>query len=315
MDEQMESMYTCAVPVATIWTSPESVRELDEAGIVNPVSMNRWIAAMTQEERFALCKEKRIQSQLIYGEPVLVESIQNGWARILAVWQRTGQDERGYPGWVPIAQLNQSQPLNDFEGVIRVDVPKCQLWHLDGTPASIVVPFNTVLPMVKQEGDWVFVSTPDGERRIRKQDVCTAAFVHQFEKYSSATAAERAVEFLDLPYFWGGMSSYGYDCSGLTYNMFKACGLFISRDAGDQAAEGEGIPVDDPTVWKRGDLLFFADDQTGNVDHVGFYYGEGQMIHATSSKRGAVEICILAETTYAKRLCTVRRYSEKPEIL
>ncbi|MGN7409522.1 C40 family peptidase [Sporosarcina sp. SAFN-010] len=308
--EQMKSMYSCAVPVATIWTTPESSRELDEAGIVNPLSMNRWIAAMTLEERFALCKEKRIQSQLIFGEPVIVESVQNGWASIIAVWQRTTKDDRGYPGWVPLAQLKELEPLTDPEGVIRVDVPKCQLWYLDRTPAQLVVPFNTILPMLKEEGEWIFVETPDGDRLVRKQDVCVASSVHHLKKHSAASAAERAVEFLDLPYFWGGMSSYGYDCSGLTYNMFKACGLFISRDASDQAVEGEGIPLDDPKVWKRGDLLFFADEQSGHVDHVGFYYGEGQMIHATSSKKGAVELCVLSETTYAQRLCTVRRYSE-----
>ena len=309
--EQTELMYSCAVSVATIWTSPESVRELDEAGIANPLSMNRWIAAMTQEERFELCKEKRVQSQLIYGEPVLVESIQNGWASIIAVWQHTSKDDRGYPGWVPLAQLKECQPLNEAEGVVRVDVPKGQLWYPDGTPTQLVVPFNTILPMVKVDGNWIHVTTPDGELLVRKQDVCVASSVHHFKKYPAALAAERAMEFLDLPYFWGGMSSYGYDCSGLTYNLFKACGLFISRDASDQAVEGEGSPTDDPNAWKRGDLLFFADEQSGNVDHVGFYYGEGQMIHATSTKKGAVELCVLSETSYAKRLCTVRRYSEE----
>ncbi|REB07985.1 NlpC/P60 family protein [Sporosarcina sp. BI001-red] len=313
--EQQESMYSCAVPVATIWTSPESVRELDEAGVANPLSMNRWIAAMTLEERFELCKEKRVQSQLIYGEPVLVESIQNGWASIIAVWQRTKKDDRGYPGWVPLAQLKELQPLNDSEGVVRVGVPKCQLWHLDRTPAQLVVPYNTILPMIKKEENWIIVATPDGDHLIRQQDVCVASSVHHFKKCSLSLAAERAMEFLDLPYFWGGMSSYGYDCSGLTYNMFKACGQFISRDASDQATEGEGIPMDDPNVWKRGDLLFFADEQSGNVDHVGFYYGEGQMIHATSTKKGAVELCVLSETSYAKRLCAVRRYSEEAGIL
>ncbi|MCM3757849.1 C40 family peptidase [Sporosarcina aquimarina] len=313
--EQLKSMYSCAVPVATIWTSPDSNRELDEAGIANPLSMNRWIAAMTLEERFALCQEKRIQSQLVYGEPVIVEFVQNGWASIIAVWQRTNKDDRGYPGWVPLAQLKESQPLNDPEGVVRVDVPKCQLWHLDGTPAQLVIPFNAILPMIKEDGEWVFVETPDGDRLVRKQDVCVAASVHHFKKHTAASAAERAVEFLDLPYFWGGMSSYGYDCSGLTYNMFKACGLFISRDASDQAGEGEEIPLDDPKVWKRGDLLFFADEQSGHVDHVGFYYGEGQMIHATSSKKGAIELCVLSETSYANRLCAVRRYSEEAGIL
>lgn len=309
--ELMESMYTCAVPVATIWTSPESVRDLDVAGIANPLSMNRWIAAMTVEERFALCKEKRIQSQLLYGEPVIVEFVKNGWASIIAVWQETGKDERGYPGWVPLAQLKKSQPLDNADGVVRIDVPKCQLWQLDGTPASLVVPFNTILPLVKENGNWISVSTPDGERLVRKQDVCIAPSVHHFNKYPASTAAERAVEFLDLPYFWGGMSSYGYDCSGLTYNMFKACGHFIPRDAGDQARVGEVIRLEDPGVWRRGDLLFFADEQSGNIDHVGFYYGEGQMIHATASKKGAIELCVLSETSYAKRLCAVRRYSEK----
>lgn len=304
-------MYVCAVPVATIWTSPESVRELDEEGTANPLSMNRWIAAMTVDERFALCKEKRIQSQLLYGEPVIVESVKNGWASVLAVWQETDKDARGYPGWVPLAQLKESQPLDNTEGVVRIDVPKCQLWHPDGSPASLVVPFNTTLPMIKKEGNWIFAATPDGERLVREQDVCTASSIHHFKKQSASAAAERAVDFLDLPYFWGGMSSYGYDCSGLTYNMFKACGFFIPRDAGEQAVEGEGIRLDDPTAWKRGDLLFFADEQSGNVDHVGFYYGEGQMIHATASKKGAIELCVLSETSYGSRLCAVRRYSEE----
>lgn len=309
--EQMDSVWMCAVPVATIWTSPESIRELDEPGITNPMSMNRWIAAMTLEERFALCKESSVQSQLVYGEPVIVKEIQNGWAKVIAVWQRSVKDDLGYPGWVPLLQLKEAEPVGESKGVIRVDVPKCQLWHLDHTPTPIVLPFNTILPKTKTTEDWVTVKTPDGYRLIRKQDVCEASSIHHFDKYPPSKAAERAVEFLDLPYFWGGMTSYGYDCSGLTYNMFKACGRFISRDASDQANDGIPIPTDNPDSWERGDLLFFADESTGQIEHVGFYYGEGKMIHATSSKKGAIELRVLAETPYARRLCRVRRYNEE----
>ncbi|WP_317935476.1 C40 family peptidase [Sporosarcina aquimarina] len=306
----MDSVWMCAVPVATIWTSPESIRELDESGITNPMSMNRWIAAMTLEERFALCKENSIQSQLIYGEPVIVKEIQNGWAKVIAVWQRSVKNRFGYPGWVPVQQLKEAEPVGESNGVIRVDVSKCQLWNLDQTPTSIVLPFNTILPKVETTEEWVTVKTPDGKRLIRKQDVCEGSSIHHFEKYPASKAAERAVEFLDLPYFWGGMSSYGYDCSGLTYNMFKACGHFISRDASDQANEGIAIPIDSPDTWERGDLLFFADESTGKISHVGFYYGNGQMIHATSSKKGAIELRVLAETHYAKKLSAVRRYDK-----
>lgn len=313
--EKKESMWICTVPVATIWTSPDSPRTMDEEGIAAPQILNRWLAKMSQEDRFALCKEQRVQSQLVYGEPVVVESVQGDWAQVIAVWQQSKKNERGYPGWVPLDQLREAEPIVEPDGVVRTDVSKCQLWEMIGTPSDLIVPFNTILPRITSDKDWVSVATPHGERRIRKQDVVEASSVHHFQKYDASVAAERAMEFLDLPYFWGGMSSYGYDCSGLTYNMLKACGLFIPRDASDQAREGEEIAIKDVAAWQRGDLLFFADESTGNVNHVGFYYGEGLMIHATASATGAVEVREIVNTPYAKRLSNVRRYKKETGIL
>ncbi|GKV68503.1 gamma-D-glutamyl-L-lysine endopeptidase [Sporosarcina sp. NCCP-2716] len=313
--QQLETMWECTVPVATIWTSPESARPMDAAGIAEPLSMNSWLAAMDLEQRFALCKESRVQSQLLYGEPVIVESIDNGWAKIIAVWQPSSKDERGYPGFVPAAQLKEAVPLDDPEGVVRVDVPKCQVWLADRTPDTLVIPFNSILPLLGMEDGWAAVATPHGRRLLRAADIDTAPSIHRFKKKTAQEAAERAVDFLDLPYFWGGMSSYGYDCSGLTYNMMKASGMYISRDANDQVAEGEAVAVDEPESWRRGDLLFFTGENSGNITHVGFYYGDDQMIHATSSKSGTVELSKLENTPYAGRLCAVRRFSGQGQTL
>ena len=310
-----ESVWMCAVPVATIWTSPDSSREMDREGVIAPQNINKWLARMSQEDRFALCKEKRVQSQLLYGEPVLVESIIGEWAQVIAVWQRSKKDDRGYPGWVPIAQLIESRPIAESEGVVRVDVPKCQVWNADGTPGNMIVAFNTILPKMTTEEDWICVSTPHGEKRIRKQEVVCAPSIHHFQKYDASRAVERAMEFLDLPYFWGGMSSYGYDCSGLTYNMLKACGLFVPRDASDQARGGKEISVTQQADWQRGDLLFFADEDSRNVSHVGFYYGDGLLVHATASATGSIEIRKLTDTPYANRLSDVRRYTKETGIL
>ena len=157
---------------------------------------------------------------------------------------------------------------------------KAQLWDMDGSP-SIVIPFNTILPYTSESGDYLRVCTPDGEALVLKQDVERAPSVHQFEKQPASAAVDKGLAFLDLPYFWGGMSSYGYDCSGFTYNMLKACGYTIPRDAGDQARSGEEIPLDNQTRWEKGDLLFFANDEgKGNVRHVGFYYGDGLLLHS-----------------------------------
>ena len=41
MMETTVNTWYCAVPVATVWTSPESAREIDAAGTANPVRLNR----------------------------------------------------------------------------------------------------------------------------------------------------------------------------------------------------------------------------------------------------------------------------------
>jgi cell wall-associated NlpC family hydrolase len=111
--------------------------------------------------------------------------------------------------------------------------------------------------------------------------------------------------YLSLNYFWGGMSSFGYDCSGLSYAVHKANGYKIARDAGDQAASGEEVAFD---KLEPGDLLFFAyEEGKGTLHHVGIYYGGGKMLHSPQTGKG-IEITSLEGTIYEKELCAVRRY-------
>lgn len=296
----------CTVPVASVWTSPESAREIDAAGTSNPIRLMEWLEKLTYEPRLDLCDSNRIQTQILYGEPVIVEEVQGDWAKIIAVWQPSKKDERGYPGWVPLIQLKKAEPIHAM-GFAKVTVGKAQLWNLDGSP-SIVIPFNSILPFVEKSGNSLRVQTPDGEALLKVQDVELAPSIHKFEKSSSEVAMEKGMEFLELPYFWGGMSSYGFDCSGFTYNLFKACGHMIPRDAGDQAKSGVEVPFDDPASWKRGDLLFFANDSgKGNVRHVGFYFGDGIMLHSPSTGK-SVELLKIKGTKLEEELCEVRRY-------
>lgn len=307
MTESTVNMYVCAVPVATVWTSPESARDLDGEGVSNPVQLNKWLEKLAYEERLDLCNANRVQTQLLYGEPVIVDEINGDWAKVIAVWQPSKKDDRGYPGWVPLRQLKKASPLPEAGGFVRVAVAKSQLWNTDGTPLMIV-PFNTILPLTDESDDHFHVETPDGEALVLKSDIMRAPSVHQFKKRNAAAAAEEGLAFLDLPYFWGGMSSYGYDCSGFTYNMLKACGHFIPRDAGDQAKSGEEVPLDTPERWEKGDLLFFANDEgKGNVRHVGFYYGNGLLLHSPSTGQ-SIELLKLAGSKLERELCAVRRY-------
>lgn len=296
----------CTVPVATVWTSPESVRDIDEAGISNPVRLNEWLEKLFYKARLDLFDGNRVQTQLLYAEPVIVDKVVGNWAKIIAVWQSSEKDERGYPGWVPVAQLKKAEPIKAV-GFAKVTAGKAQLWTTDGMP-SLVVPFNTLLPYSSVMGEQVHVCTPETKGFLLTRDVELASSVHQFSEYPASVAVDIGLTFLDLPYFWGGMSPYGYDCSGFTFNMLKACGYSIPRDAGDQARGGQNVPLDHPEQWKKGDLLFFANDE-GKVRHVGFYYGDGLLLHSPSTGK-SIELVELAGSGLAKELCAVRRYGK-----
>ena len=71
---------------------PNSAREIDIPGISNPVLLVEWLEALPYKERLALCDENRVQTQLLYGEPVLVEEIVGEWAKVIAIWQPSKKD-------------------------------------------------------------------------------------------------------------------------------------------------------------------------------------------------------------------------------
>ncbi|AQU80281.1 C40 family peptidase [Planococcus faecalis] len=300
--------WVCRVPVATVWTAPEKARAVDAEGIAEHPNLNNWLRTMSREDKQDLVDSNRIQTQLLYGEPVLIEEVVNGWAKIMALWQPCQKDERGYPGWVPSSQLKEVENLTELD-YARVTHHKAQLWTENFKPLK-VVSFNTMLP-VKEIADFIRLQTPDGDAFIMANTVEIVSAYNQSPKGNGLDIANLGAEFLDLPYLWAGMSSYGYDCSGFTYNLMKANGVIISRDAVDQVLEGIEIDLHAQNTWHIGDLLFFAyEEGRGKLHHVGVYYGNGLMLHSPTPGK-SVEIIELAGTKHATELCAVRRFVDE----
>jgi cell wall-associated NlpC family hydrolase len=93
----------------------------------------------------------------------------------------------------------------------------------------------------------------------------------------ASSLVEVARRLLGVPYLWGGTSTFGYDCSGLTQAVFRSKCLVLPRDSKDQVQIGTEITNRD---MQSGDLLFWP-------GHVAIYAGEQKIIHATR-KRGIV---------------------------
>lgn len=94
-----------------------------------------------------------------------------------------------------------------------------------------------------------------------------------------------AKKFVGIPYLWGGMSTKGFDCSGLVRTVYLMNGIALPRNASQMVELGEEVPLD---ALEAGDLLFFGRTIPGadgtpksKVTHVGMYIGDGQFIHAS----------------------------------
>lgn len=102
-----------------------------------------------------------------------------------------------------------------------------------------------------------------------------------------------AREHLGVAYLWGGMSPLGLDCSGLVHWVWRRLGVRVPRDADDQCAAAQPVPLGQE---RTGDLYFFAKPGAG-VHHVGIVVEPGRMLHAPETGARIVEEPMTPERT------------------
>lgn len=87
-------------------------------------------------------------------------------------------------------------------------------------------------------------------------------------------------EWRGVPYREGGLSKRGVDCSGFVYLTYQSrFGIRLPRTTRAQAAVGRPISQRE---LRPGDLLFFH--TKWKTDHAAIYLGNGQFIHASTSR-------------------------------
>jgi cell wall-associated NlpC family hydrolase len=88
----------------------------------------------------------------------------------------------------------------------------------------------------------------------------------------NAAAASIAMQYLGVPYVWGGASPSGFDCSGLASYAYAQIGKSVPHYTGAIWAAFPKVPSDQ---LAPGDMVFF-----NGLGHMGIYIGGGQYVHA-----------------------------------
>jgi len=235
-------MTVVAVPIATLWRSPETTDPDD------------------------------VLTQLLLGEPFLVEEVRaDGWVRGVALDQPADRlDPRGYPGWLAPGQLGANSTAAGGRPY-TVDSMRTTLRAApDGAPALADVWVGTRLSAVGDPvGGWLPVRVPghDAPLWAVRDDLAPAG---------PGDPLALAHRMVGTAYVWGGLSPSGIDCSGLVHLSWRRYGVTVPRDAADQTAATTPVPAG---AERPGDLYIFA--RPGKpVHHIGFVVGPRRMLHA-----------------------------------
>ncbi len=192
--------------------------------------------------------KSEMTTQILYGETYLIIKIENGWYYIENSYD-------GYSGWINYTQVREIS-LKNFN-LINYEKKVFSLdWNgyvMNNFKDVTYVPFGSLVSSSKYLDQTFF-----GKSSVDK----------------TSNIIEIAKCYINTPYLWGGRGNFGIDCSGLTQNIFKICGLFIKRDAYLQIEDGVNI---DYSQIEPGCLAFFGEKK---ITHVGVLINKRNILHA-----------------------------------
>ena len=173
----------------------------------------------------------------------------------------------GYTGWIYKNHLLYPASKPASAKNLKVSVPFLSVYAADRKRRIFVLTFNASVRVFSQSGGWLAVGSSEKVVGwVRKERFADPAKI----RFSAAALIEKGLAFFGTPYLWGGISSFGFDCSGFLFTLFDFFGRKIPRDTRQQINIGDEIGLNRA---RPGDLLFFP-------GHAALYAGQNKILHA-----------------------------------
>lgn len=127
-----------------------------------------------------------------------------------------------------------------------------------------------------------------------QQNATTETYATGEGSEMGVAVADYALQFVGNPYVYGGTSlTNGADCSGFVMSVYENFGISLPHSS--SADRRQGTAVDGLANAQPGDLICYS-------GHVALYIGNGQIVHASTSRTGIV----VSRADY-KKVLAVRR--------
>ncbi|HHT41576.1 MAG TPA: C40 family peptidase [Actinomyces sp.] len=107
---------------------------------------------------------------------------------------------------------------------------------------------------------------------------------------ASGGAVGIAMQYVGVPYVWGGASPNGFDCSGLVQYVYGQLGYSLPHSSYGIGAAGTSIPA---SAAQPGDIVYYG-------GHVGIYAGDGMMIHSPQPGRTVEYAAVYGAPSYVR---------------
>lgn len=232
-------------------------------------------------------------SQLVFGDFSYHLEQKNSWTKIKCEYD-------GYEGWVDSKML-APLPEEYDPSAIEWNWVKDASLEFSSHPHHLKqnLPLGSRVPMLKPSG-------PVWDPRNLEVDLGHGAIF--FEGDELGDLNQIAMSFFQVPYLWGGCSSYGIDCSGFTQRVFRIAGRKLPRDSRDQEKLGSTIAFENRLL---GDLAFFSKPNQEKITHVGLVIDNNYIIHASGhvriDKLTSTGIIHSEEQTLTHELISIKR--------